>query len=273
MSYSKTHRVFKISNSVFILLTTLLLSGCWTIPFPSGDTPEEFTNSKKSIRSLLGSTKQEVTDAVGHPFWISDRGNKTYYIYEWRSDESDIVMVGYLPVPWPITHEGTEVHCILLKFNDTEDRLESYKVDTESGSFHSNPPRDCRKVFDIHGTQPRERSPHKPSKLSPEESAWKLHKEVGTYCSNADLGHAYAQKRIGELYYQGLYGLHKDLTQAYIWYALAANGGDNGAAVQLDELTNELSPQQLNEAQILLEAWEPGQCEKYLMEAISEVNE
>jgi TPR repeat protein len=88
-----------------------------------------------------------------------------------------------------------------------------------------------------------------------------------------DLGHAYAQRRIGELYYQGLYGLHKDLTQAYVWYTLAANGGDDGAAEQVDLLIEELSAQQLSDARIKLEEWEPGQCERDLKEAIPEVDE
>jgi TPR repeat protein len=47
------------------------------------------------------------------------------------------------------------------------------------------------------------------------------------YCLNADLGHADAQKHIGDLYYHGLYGLNKDLTQAYVWYSLATNNGNN----------------------------------------------
>jgi len=60
---------------------------------------------------------------------------------------------------------------------------------------------------------------------------------------------------------------------SYVWYTLAANCGDNGAAKQVDMLKNELSTKQLNEAQTQLEKWEPGQCERDLMKAIHEEDE
>ena len=82
-----------------------------------------------------------------------------------------------------------------------------------------------------------------------------------------------AQKHIGDLYNFGYFCLEKDLIRAYVWYSLAKNSGSKGATEQLDYLINDLSPQQLSKAQTQLEEWEPGQCEKNLMEVISEENE
>jgi len=102
-----------------------------------------------------------------------------------------------------------------------------------------------------------------------EEFTWILSMETVTYCSNADLGHADAQKHIADLHYFGPYGLKRDFIQAYVWYSLAANGGNKYSAKQLGQLTNELSPQQLDKAKLQLEEWEPGQCERDLMKPIS----
>lgn len=92
----------------------------------------------------------------------------------------------------------------------------------------------------------------------------KLRVEVGAYCPNADLGYADAQKRIADIYFYGLYNVKQDFRQAYIWYSLAANGGDSEAKVRLGLVTSKFSSAELIEATHFLEQWEPGQCKKDL---------
>jgi hypothetical protein len=92
----------------------------------------------------------------------------------------------------------------------------------------------------------------------------KLRVEAGAYCPNADLGHADAQRKIADIYYFRLYGVKKDLQQAYIWYSLSAKGGDYESDVQLEEVISEMSSEELAEAKELLEHWKPGQCKKGL---------
>ena len=92
----------------------------------------------------------------------------------------------------------------------------------------------------------------------------KLRVEVGAYCPNADLGHADAQRKIADIYYYGLYGVKADIQQAYVWYSLSAEGGDNESGAQLEMITSEMSPQELTEAAQLLAQWGPGQCKKGL---------
>jgi len=97
---------------------------------------------------------------------------------------------------------------------------------------------------------------------------WRLNKEIGSYCPNADQGHADAQKHIGDLYYFGTDEINIDLIRAHVWYSLAAKSGNKEASELLDHLVKELSPQQLSKAQIQLDEWKPGQCQRDLMEAI-----
>jgi hypothetical protein len=262
--------VFNIFNCVSIWLTVLLLSGCWAMPLPSGDTPDEFTGSKKTIRSLLGSTSEEVIDTVGQPAFIVLKDNKPYYIYEWWSDELDIMMIGVLPTPIVMKDEETEAHCILLEFGNDR-RLRSYKVDTESGDLLGfDTTYNCLQVFGMRGSGSR--LLYKYPGLSPEdmkkETAWRLDREVKTYCPNADAGDVNAQKYVGDFYSFGFFSLKKDLIRAYVWYSLAAKSANKEASEQLGYLVKELSPQQLKEARTQLDEWEPGQCERDLMEAI-----
>jgi hypothetical protein len=100
-----------------------------------------------------------------------------------------------------------------------------------------------------------------------------LEKDIGTYCPNADLGHADAQTYVGDLYFLGAYDLRKNLIQAYVWYSLGARNGNSYAASQLDKVIIELSPDKLLEAQHYLEQWKTGQCERDLFDAISNKDE
>ena len=93
---------------------------------------------------------------------------------------------------------------------------------------------------------------------------WSLRVEVGAYCPNADLGHADAQKYIADIYFYGYYNVKQDLQRAYVWYSLAANGGDGDAAERLALVASKLTSAQLLDTEQLLEQWEPGQGKKDL---------
>jgi len=150
-------------------------------------------------------------------------------------------LLSYQEIPWP--HGGidsAEEDMMVLKLADQGDAL-------------------ARSIWEQSYTYKRMISDES-------EAEWKLSKVIGTYCPNADLGHADAQKHIGDRYYHSTYEIKADLISAYVWYSLAVNGGNKGAAEQLDSLINELSTQQLIKAQIQLEEWEPGQCKSDLEE-------
>ena len=81
------------------------------------------------------------------------------------------------------------------------------------------------------------------SVVADSESTLSLKKEIGIYCPNADLGHADAQKHIGDLYYLGTYEVEKDIIRAYVWYSLAAQNGEAAAKETVELITANLNPE------------------------------
>jgi hypothetical protein len=55
-----------------------------------------------------------------------------------------------------------------------------------------------------------------------------------------------------------------DLVRAWVWYNLAAKGGDAHATEKLTQLQAQLCLEQRAEAQRLLAVWQPGQCAEEL---------
>jgi len=96
------------------------------------------------------------------------------------------------------------------------------------------------------------------------DTEWLLDRAAGAYCPNADLGHADAQLHIGDIYYNGNNGRY-DPVHAWVWYSLAARGGDAQAQEKLQMVTADLTPEQLAEAMQQLAEWQPGQCIKDLV--------
>jgi hypothetical protein len=104
-------------------------------------------------------------------------------------------------------------------------------------------------------------------------TAWNLHKDIGAYCPNAELGHADAQVYIGDLYYLGAYGVGKDIIQAYVWYSLASENGGSYAADRVRELEEEMPEESLVEAKRRFDQWLPGTCRQDLLNAASLASE
>ncbi len=70
----------------------------------------------------------------------------------------------------------------------------------------------------------------------------------------AEQGHAQAQVNLGIIYSQGR-GVPKDSVQAYRWYTLAADQGDDLAEKFKDHLAKSMTLDQLAEAQRLAREW------------------
>ncbi len=70
----------------------------------------------------------------------------------------------------------------------------------------------------------------------------------------AEQGHAQAQVNLGIMYSQGR-GVPKDAVQAYRWYTLAANQGDDLAEKFKDHLAKSMTLDELAEAQRLAGEW------------------
>jgi hypothetical protein len=104
-----------------------------------------------------------------------------------------------------------------------------------------------------------------------------LKKHIHKYCTVADNGNAGAQKRIGDIYktdyFDGTDIAGKDLVRAYIWYRLSHEGGDDTAGDNLALVESQLSADQLTQAKQMVAEWQPGDCQKDLLEKVSTVAE
>ncbi len=70
----------------------------------------------------------------------------------------------------------------------------------------------------------------------------------------AEQGHGPAQLNLGLAYADGL-GVPGDHVRAHLWLNLASTSGDDHARDQRDELTGEMTPEQIAEAQQLAREW------------------
>lgn len=72
----------------------------------------------------------------------------------------------------------------------------------------------------------------------------------------ADQGHPLAQTKLGIMYEDGD-GVPQDRVQAHMWFSLAAVQGSELAGASLIELTKQMTPAQIAEAQRLAREWKP----------------
>lgn len=228
----------KTISSILLLLS--LLTGCWGITFKS-DTPTKYIERKNTIESFYGSTQEDIIRELGEPEQIENRGGSTYFIYQWKRSDIGVVFM-ILPIPVGGGRVNANLYCLFLEFDEANHLIKHISGSRFDHDVDPWMELDCIDIFS--------------------GATWYLTQEISNYCPYEDLGPA--QKHICDLFYLGAHETERDLIRAYVWCSLAANGGDKVAAKQLDELTNEISLQQLNEAQIKLEEWKPGQCEKDL---------
>ena len=73
----------------------------------------------------------------------------------------------------------------------------------------------------------------------------------------AEQGDANAQYNLGVLYDNGL-GVPQDKVRAYMWFALSAAQGKDGAAAFRDLIARRMTPAQIAEAQKLAQEWKPN---------------
>ena len=76
---------------------------------------------------------------------------------------------------------------------------------------------------------------------------WKLSANQGNAGAQVSLGLVYRNSRV----------LPHDFVQSYMWFDLAALGGDSLAARQRDDLRRLMSPDQIRKAQTLAREWKP----------------
>ena len=79
---------------------------------------------------------------------------------------------------------------------------------------------------------------------------------VAWYRLAAEQGHAGAQNNLGAMYYNGE-GVPQDHVQAHMWLSLAASRGHDKARNNRDAVAEEMTREQIAEAQRLAREWQP----------------
>jgi hypothetical protein len=229
---------------------------CWGITLDA-KTPSGYTESVKVIESYHGSSQKEILKEFGEPDWKVERDSSTFYIYQWKSSDKDIVFF-VIPIPVAGGKSNAYIYCLLLEFDENDKLIKHDMRETIDTDVHvwgiDRFEDDCMDLYPFGASK----------------SEWSLQKEIGTNCPNAELGHADAQKRIGDLYYLGAYGIGVDYTKAYLWYSLSSDGGNYSATEQLLLIEDRLSADELTEAQNQVDAWVPGQCRTDLLNAVED---
>ncbi len=75
----------------------------------------------------------------------------------------------------------------------------------------------------------------------------------------ADQNMAEAQYKLGKMRAAGGEALEQDVTQAYVWFFLAAENGMEQPEIERDMLNGLLSPAELEEANRRLDSWHAGE--------------
>jgi len=73
------------------------------------------------------------------------------------------------------------------------------------------------------------------------------------YLRSSMKGHPGAQSGVGWYYEVGRGMESPDLVRAYMWYVLSAIGGDPDAAISQEEVVKKMTPEQIEQAHILID--------------------
>lgn len=253
-----------------ILITLpILLSACMTghISYNKPD----FVKSE-ILDSLIGKNKEEVLETLGSPGQLFTKGVATYYLYAGHAKGIPYVMsFPFIPVPLPYSEDTTA--CLLLTFNAIGilDKYYEFNVGSKLDAGR------CDDIFKeytqndlqwLSGVEPASESIMMAEARTGNAAAlWELYKlgkarrkyDLKLLCMAAEKGNARAQWELGYLYGNGLYGVPKDLVLSVMWYGFVELAGYDPPGV--DNIREQLTPEQLNEVKHLSEQWQPGQCE------------
>jgi hypothetical protein len=79
-------------------------------------------------------------------------------------------------------------------------------------------------------------------------------------CRSADQGNSAAMAEVARLYWRGSSAVEQDIVRAYVWYSRAAP-----YVVMPGEIIDAMTPGKMNQAENIIENWQPNQCERDLL--------
>ena len=242
------------------------------------------------VKTHLQSTKQEIVQKLGLPWVVLHSEQQTYYVYKASDDLRRVTGVVLVVPPYFVPfftakEDGDALHCLVLVF-DKAGLLQGYKTASGNesallgmltplgvveGPTIGKEETGCLKAL---WNDKKIRSLEVSTVYEKIVCPKIILDEAKRLCPQADNGIIDSQRRIGDLLYCGSAAISSDgeipdndLVRVYVWYSLAAIGGDSRDRARLMTVEKELSNDALKEAQYRLEAWKPGQCIKDLVEA------
>jgi hypothetical protein len=249
---------------IYTLFISLYLSGCYPLPVHN-DAPD--FSIQPALDALIGSRKEVVLNNLGKPQQVLTSQTSSYFIYTGGGTDYHLWLVGWLPL---YLDKIGKQYCVLLEFSDAE-ILEQYNVYYAS-DFYVLPDDWCSSYAHRQGAEPVSEevllSEAETGNVAAQWELYKRRKSRGEYdykwlCNAAEQGDYRARWELGYLYHYGLHGVRKDLVLSVMWYSLVESDGHDPKGV--DNIREQLTPEQLTEAEHLYDAWKPGQCEHDLI--------
>jgi len=242
---------------IYVLFVSIHLYGCGPTTYVNYNKPE--FSDKTALDDFIGVRKGVLLKYFGSPEQVLARDELSYYLYSGTGKAVPLfffVIPGFLPV-------GMQ-HCLLLEF-DKENVFRKYYL-------YSYDNYTCDYIIRLHGIKPAiEKDLLTEDKIGNAAGQWELYKrrksrgvhDFKLLCSAAEKGDYRARWELGYLYHNGLYGARKNLVLSVMWYSLVEAAGHDPKGV--DNIREQLTPEELTEAEHLYDNWIPGQCERDLV--------
>lgn len=231
-------------TSIFCVTLILFIAGCVYVP-PVWDVGDEIRYVDQI--QIGATTRDEVLELLGEP----DRGDKNdcRIIYEGRWSEGYVILMTPIVAGEGLLDPQFWRIAIFFDENDVVQELITWlwpPYDTES---------DRRALAYLEKCGDPEGIYEYAEKLKGSE-AWR------GYCVAAHHGHAKARWKMGLSYNSPYYPrLDQNLVLAYVWYTLSFEAGYATAEQYRDRLSQEMTPDQITEAEHLVAEWEPNTAE------------
>ena len=216
---------------LLILYIIFNVIGCTTFFVATLDSPPSNINQLK-----IGLDRKSVDDILGKPKEI----NNNVYTYEFSNIEKpsiwpamffDVVTVGTSAVYYGDLKKDEKAHKIKKRIVfSPNNKVVNLNYDLTEGEFLQW------------------------LNISNRES------DLGLLCTSANNGHAYAQAIQAMRYHYGLWDTEIDRVKAYLWIKLADFGGRHDLKGLMTDWANNMTSKEIDNAEKLFFAWEPGLC-------------
>lgn len=275
-------------HSCIAAISVCILSGCLPVPLPPrGD----IYTSEHKIEELLdnGASKAEVVEQLGKPVKYR-KTSMSYKACNIPAGVGVLIVGGFYGIDFGEFRGETKCFELVLDFDLNKHLISYQEISWEENINFSQEDMMLKKLADqgdelahqlwlqsaqysrelTFGTTQRQLQDlaNDGNDVAQLQLYWNdpNHKDALKWlCRAADQGNTEAQYRLALLYENGGKNVTKDIVMSYMWYQISASrGGYMLAADQAQRLHDKLTAEQASQAELLIQEWKPGQCERNL---------